>query len=116
MSYTLSCTEDQIKEVIRKLYYASKPLGMGLGAVRQDIDPLQLDDFYQTLVKEKELTINHIDGRMIKVQFILLCKDQDRHEIKVANKFSSPTVDCQTWCEKYPTWDDLLLECGVPYG
>jgi len=90
-------TEQQILQMAANAVNASKPMGMGF-LHYQPNNQFKPEDF---IIKKNGLYLDYVQGRMVKL-FIHKIEDNEWEVI------GEPRCDYQSWCSKYPAYEDLI--------
>jgi hypothetical protein len=90
-------TPNQVKEIAVNATKASRPVGMGTLHF-DSTHKFSVDDF---LVDKKGLFLDYVQGRMVKLNIWRISED-------VWETSDTTYNDYQSWCAKYPTYQDLL--------
>lgn len=93
----LDVTDEHARKMAAEAVNSSKAVGLGWLHHQPDME-ITSDDIH---IVEGRISIDYFQGRMVK--FHARKNPQDLWDFNP----DEPTPDYQSWCLKYPTWQDL---------
>lgn len=101
-------TDEQVKQMGCNAINASTPMGMGV--LHYDESVVYTADMFQSGPITTLMHIDYIGGRMVKLSISRDMTLGDHWEVGAGRE---PTSDYQSWCSKYPTYEDLAKSVGA---
>lgn len=97
-------SEEQLKQMVANAINASSP--MGLGFYSANMRKVYTVEDVNRFSTSSYICVDYFEGRMVKLRI----KIEGNGSYSVHKKLS---IDYQSWCDKFPTWKDLLESAGI---
>ena len=109
--YVFNATEDQLFALCENAFKNSKPVGYG---ALQFKPGHQFERSWIVFIRDY-LNLDYVMGRMVKITIKKIKhKSGYAYSINSRAKFDEkPDPEYQSWCHKFPTYDDLFKASGI---
>lgn len=96
-------SKTQALQVAVNAINASVPVGMGM--LHFEPKDYSIEEVEDAMDEDGNIFIDYFHGRMVKLDLIVDCKSIDGGYILPS---TDPHPEYQSWCKKYPTYQDLV--------
>jgi len=104
----------QLASLVTKVINASKPVGAGfIHYVNKNYTEDEIKGVLRLPWENpsvKDIHVDYFGGRMVKLNMWYKKEDEDKNYYEVRPDLD---IEYQSWCSKYKTWEDLLIDVSL---